>query len=579
MGRSWWTRFGVVLFFTLLSVVYVTPTLFGLNPETTKFPFKQKVNLGLDLQGGLYLVLGVDFNKVWKDVASRQVTSLRDTLTDKGVVVKSVGLKTEGGVADDPRLEVTFDGDLKEKIEKIRKESFWTLRLTGDEKGRLEYGLSSEYRQEVRDRTVNQSIEVIRNRIDEFGVAEPVIASQGTDRIVVELPGVRDVQRAKDLIGRTAKLEFRIVNDEALDPVKLGELVAQIEKEKNLVFKEGETKFSDYVRQLNEGARGKIPDGTEIAFERVSAGAGAPAAAAGASRIPYLLFAKADVTGDDLQDAQVSFDQETGQPHVSFTLNPRGADLFDKLTAEHIRDRLAIVLDGIVHSAPVIQSRIGGGRGQITLGSGNADQMMNEAKDLAIVLRAGALPAQLDFLEQRVTGPSLGQDSIKKGAMAAVIGSLGVFLFVLFYYRVSGVIAVISLLLNVLFVVASLVGLEATLTLPGIAGIALTVGIAVDSNVVIYERIREEIRAGKVAIAAVEAGFQKAFRTILDANITNAAAAIVLLEFGTGPIKGFAVTLLIGIVATVFTAVFVCKMMFDAYLKRLERTPQAQISI
>jgi len=579
MGRSWWTRFGVVLFFTLLSVVYVTPTLFGLNPETTKFPYKQKVNLGLDLQGGLYLVLGVDFNKVWKDVTSRQVTSMRDTLTDKGVVVKAVALKTEGVSADDPRLEVTFDGDLKENIEKIRKESFWTLRLTGDQKGRLEYGLSSEYRQEVRDRTVNQSIEVIRNRIDEFGVAEPVIASQGTDRIVVELPGVRDVQRAKDLIGRTAKLEFRIVNDEAMDPVKMGELVAQIEKEKNLVFKEGETKFSEYVRQLNEGARGKIPEGTEIAFERVSVGAGAPATAEGASRIPYLLFAKADVTGDDLQDAQVSFDQETGQPHVSFTLNPRGADLFDKLTAEHIRDRLAIVLDGIVHSAPVIQSRIGGGRGQITLGSGNADQMMNEAKDLAIVLRAGALPAQLDFLEQRVTGPSLGQDSIKKGAMAAVIGSLGVFLFVLFYYRVSGLIAVISLLLNVLFVLASLVGLEATLTLPGIAGIALTVGIAVDSNVVIYERIREEIRAGKVALAAVEAGFQKAFRTILDANITNAAAAIVLLEFGTGPIKGFAVTLLIGIVATVFTAVFVCKLMFDAYLKRMERTPQAQISI
>ena len=574
MGRNWWTRFGVVLFFTVLSIVYVTPTIFGLNPETTKFPYKQKVNLGLDLQGGLYLVLGVDFNKVWKDVTSRQVVSFKDALADKGVSVKNVALKVDGASLEDPRLEVTFDGELRDKIESLRKERFWTLRLTGDEKGRLEYGLTSEYRQDVRDRTVKQSIEVIRNRIDEFGVSEPIIASQGSDRIVVELPGVRDVQRAKDLIGRTAQLEFRIVNDEAMDPVKLNELIVQIEKEKELVYKEGETKFSDYVRVVNEAARGRIPEGTEIAFERLGSTANAAA-----SRVPYLLFSKADVTGDDLQDAQVSFDQESGQPHVSFNLNPKGADLFDKLTAEHIRDRLAIVLDGIVHSAPVIQSRIGGGRGQITLGSGNADQMMNEAKDLAIVLRAGALPAQLDFLEQRVTGPSLGQDSIHKGATAALIGSLAVFLFVMFYYRVSGVIAVISLILNVLFVLASLVGLEATLTLPGIAGIALTVGIAVDSNVVIYERIREELRAGKVAIAAVEAGFQKAFRTILDANITNAAAAIVLLEFGTGPIKGFAVTLLIGIIATVFTAVFVCKLIFDAYLKRLERSPNAALSI
>jgi preprotein translocase subunit SecD len=578
MGSNWWTRFGVVFFFAVLSAVYVTPTVLNLNPETTKFPYKQKVNLGLDLQGGLYLVMGVDFDKVWKDVVSRQSNSLKDTLADKGVTVKTVTLKTDGVPTDDPRVEVQYDGELRDKIEKIRKDNFWTLRMTGDEKGKLEYGLSSDYRQEVRDRTLNQSIEVIRNRIDEFGVAEPQIASQGTDRIVVELPGVRDVQRAKDLIGRTAKLEFRIVNDEAMDPLKLSQLIADLEKEKEITFKEGQTKFSDYVRSINEAAKGRIPEGSEIAFERVSA-KNLNQASEGASRVPYLLFSKSEVTGDDLQDAQVSFDQESGQPHVSFTLNPRGADLFDKVTADHIRDRLAIVLDGIVHSAPVIQSRISGGRGQITLGSGNGDQMMNEAKDLAIVLRAGALPAQLDFLEQRVTGPSLGQDSIKKGATAAVIGSVAVFLFVLFYYRVSGVIAVISLLLNVLFVLASLVGLEATLTLPGIAGIALTVGIAVDSNVVIYERIREELRAGKVAMAAVEAGFQKAFRTILDANITNAAAAIVLLEFGTGPIKGFAVTLLIGIVATVFTAVFVCKLMFDAYLKRLEGRTDAALSI
>jgi protein-export membrane protein SecD len=228
----------------------------------------------------------------------------------------------------------------------------------------------------------------------------------------------------------------------------------------------------------------------------------------------------------------------------------------------------------------VIQTKIGGGHGQITLGRGEGEEMMKEAKDLAIVLRAGALPAQLDFLEQRVVGPSLGQDSIHKGAMASLIGSLAVFLFVMFYYRVSGVIAVVSLVLNVLFVLALLVGLEATLTLPGIAGIALTVGIAVDSNVVIYERIREELRHGKRPQGAVESGFQKAFRTILDANVTNAAAAVVLLLYGTGPIKGFAVTLLIGIVTTLFTAVFACRVFFDAYLKVTEnRGARATLSI
>jgi preprotein translocase subunit SecD len=239
---------------------------------------------------------------------------------------------------------------------------------------------------------------------------------------------------------------------------------------------------------------------------------------------------------------------------------------------------MAIVLDNIVQSAPVIQSKISD-RGQITLGSGDYDAMMKEAQDLSIVLRAGALPAQLEFLEQRIIGPSLGQDSIHKGALASVIGSILVFLFVGFYYRVSGIIAVFSLVLNVIFVLACLVGLEATLTLPGIAGIALTVGIAVDSNVVIYERIREELRHGKNPHGAVESGFQKAFRTIMDANVTNALAAIVLLMYGTGPIKGFAVTLLIGIVTTLFTAVFVCKLVFDAYLYRIDSRGSKELSI
>ena len=575
MSRSWWGKLLLLLSLVVLSVVYVIPTLANLDLEKTKFPFKQKINLGLDLQGGLYLVLGVDFNKVYRDVSERQANSLRDRLKEKSLGAKEVKTLREGQPVDDPKIVVEFDPAQRTAIYDLIKKEFWSLRLAGESAGKIELGLAREYRTEVRERTINQSIEVIRNRIDEFGVSEPSIVSQGNDRIVVELPGVKEVDRAKDLIGRTARLEFKMVNDKAMGPAELQALIAGAEKDKGISYKEG-GKFSEYVRAINDAAKGKIPAGDEIAFERSKV---IPGQTEGGARIPFLLHSRTEVTGDDLQDAQIQIDPENRTPNVGFTLNPRGATAFDKLTAESIGQRLAIVLDGIVHSAPVIQSRIGGGRGQITLGRGSGDDIMKEAKDLSIVLRAGALPAQLDFLEQRVVGPSLGADSIKKGAFASLVGSLAVFLFVMFYYRVSGIIAVISLMLNVLFVLAILVGLEATLTLPGIAGIALTVGIAVDSNVVIYERIREELRAGKRLHGAVEAGFQKAFRTILDANVTNAAAAVVLLLYGTGPIKGFAVSLLIGIVTTLFTAVFVCKLIFDAYLARQEARGAETLSI
>jgi preprotein translocase subunit SecD len=575
MTRSWWGKLLLLIVLTATSVAYVYPTLANLDLEKTKFPFKQKINLGLDLQGGLYLVLGVDFDKVFRDVAERQASSLKARLAEKSLVAKEVKSVREGFPKDDPRVVVEFDAAQREPIYDLVKKEFTSLRLAGESPGKLELGLDREFRGEVRERTINQSIEVIRNRIDEFGVSEPSIVSQGTDRIVVELPGVKEVDRAKELIGRTARLEFKMADDKSLGGNQLASLIADIEKAGNLAYKDGQ-KFSEYVRKINEGAKGKIPEGTEIAFER---GRVIPGQSDSATRIPYLLFSKTEVTGDDLQDAQIQIDQESRRPNVGFTLNPHGANAFDKLTADNIGHRLAIVLDGIVHSAPVIQSRIGGGRGQITLGRGGGDDTMKEAKDLSIVLRAGALPAQLDFLEQRVVGPSLGADSIKKGALASLVGSLAVFLFVLFYYRVSGMIAVFSLVLNVLFVLAILVGLEATLTLPGIAGIALTVGIAVDSNVVIYERIREELRSGKRLHGAVEAGFQKAFRTILDANVTNAAAAGVLMMYGTGPIKGFAISLLIGIVTTLFTAVFVCKVMFDYYLARQEERGAQTLSI
>jgi protein-export membrane protein SecD len=463
---------------------------------------------------------------------------------------------------------IRFAPNQKKDVGELLSKEFPNLRITEDKTDWYELGLSNDYRNDVREKTVNQSIEVIRNRIDEFGVSEPQISSQGNDRVVVELPGIKDVDRAKDLIGRTAKLEFKMVDEDGSRNLIVSDLVAQIEKEKNLKYEEGGTlKFSEYVRQINEAAKAKIPAGDEIAFEKSAMG-----------RIPLLLKSKTEVTGNDLQDAQVSFNQESRRPEVSFELNPRGAVNFEKLTGENVGKRLAIVLDGIVHSAPNINSKIGA-RGVITTGRGGYDEALRESKDLAIVLRAGALPAQLELMEQRVVGPSLGADSVSKGAFASVLGILAVFLLAAVYYRISGLIAVMSLMMNVVLVLAILVWLEATLTLPGIAGIALTVGIAVDSNVVIYERIREELGLGKTIGASVEAGFDKAFKTILDANVANGIAAIILMMYGTGPVKGFAVTMMIGIVTTLFTAVFVCRVLFDFYLKRMEDRGAKTLSI
>jgi preprotein translocase subunit SecD len=566
MNKKWWFKFSFLLFVTLVAGLMVLPTFSRMNPE--KLPFSRKINLGLDLQGGLYLVMGVDFNKVFKEITERQMGSLLDRLKDKNLMALESKVRVDGVPQDDPRIQIKVSASQKKEALELATKDFPNLRLT-DEKGEnLEFGLSNDYRNDIRDKTVNQSIEVIRNRIDEFGVAEPQISSQGSDRVVVELPGIKDVDRAKDLIGRTAKLEFKMVDEEALKTVMLPELIGQIEKEKGISFKEGaDVKFSEYVKQINEAAKGKIPEGSEIAFEKSEA-----------VRMPLLLKSKAEVTGNDLQDAQVSFNQESQRPEVAFELNPKGAVTFEKLTGENVGRRLAIVLDGIVHSAPNINSKIGA-RGVITTGRGGYDEALRESKDLAIVLRAGALPAQLELMEQRVVGPSLGADSVNKGAFASILGILAVFLLTALYYRISGMIAVASLLLNVVLVLAILVWLEATLTLPGIAGIALTVGIAVDSNVVIYERIREELGLGKTIGSAVEAGFDKAFKTILDANVANGIAAIILMMYGSGPVKGFAVTMIIGIITTLFTAVFVCRVLFDFYLKRMEDKNAKTLSI
>ena len=563
MARGWWVRFLLLAALTVAALMSVTPTFFNLN-EKSSFPVKTKINLGLDLQGGLYMVLGIDFNKVYRDEVvgySRKIVSL---LADEKIEAKLGDLI----VADvkDPKqsIQLSNAADTSKAKDVVSKFYGNTLRLVGDDKGLLTYGLSRDLIKEVEETALSKSIEVIRNRIDEFGVTEPEITSQGSDRIVVQLPGVKDITRAKDLIGKTAKLEFKFVNDQDSGP--MNEWLEKVKKT-GLEYNKGE-RFSDYTKKVNEILAADLPKGFEIAFAKETN--------KNTNEItnmePYLVEQVTSLTGEELQEAFVRMDQEQNRPYVALEFKPSGAKIFEEITGANIGKRLAIVLDGNVYSAPMVQARIAGGSAQITLGVGDYNAVMAEARDLALVLRAGALPVELVFEEQRVVGASLGDDAIDKAQMASLVGSFLVLAFMCFYYRLSGVIATVTILLNVLFTLSCLIAVGATLSLPGIAGIALTVGMAVDGNILIYERIREEIRRGISPQEAVKVGFDKAFWAIADANITTALAGICLLNFGTGPVRGFAVTLLIGISMTVYTSYFVSHILFEMYVAKGAKT-------
>lgn len=377
---------------------------------------------------------------------------------------------------------------------------------------------------------VDRAIEIIRNRVDQFGVAEPLITKQGDRWIVVQLPGIKDPKRAKDLIGKTALLEFRLVDN---SPV-LGEIADKL-REKGARFDEI-NEHPEIVKLIPEDH--KVYPGKQDRF--------------------FLLKSTPELTGAYLVNAKVELGGEFGYPHVSLEFNKDGAKLFAEVTEMNIERNLAIVLDDIVQSAPVIRTRIPDGRAII---EGNF--AMEEAKLLATVLRAGALPAPVKIIEERSVGPKLGEDSINAGVKATIFGAILVFIVMIIYYRLSGVIADLALILNLVILLGAMAYFRATLTLPGIAGIILTLGMAVDANVLILERIREELKAGKTQRLAVDAGYQKAFRTILDSNVTTLIAAVFLFQFGTGPVKGFAVTLTLGIIISMFTAIMVTKMVYD----------------
>jgi preprotein translocase subunit SecD len=529
-------RIALLTLVVILSLVFFLPSIPGWHqslPEWLKPLLPNKgITLGLDLQGGIHLVLVVEEERAVEIAVDRSVNAIQDLLVEKKVPVESV--KRIGQT----QIVLTFQkSDLKSDIEKLMEDfpSFVQQESPPGESGKLLYDLREAEIKRIKDSAINQALETIRNRIDQFGVAEPLIQRQGLKQIVVQLPGIKDPKRAKDLIKETALLEFKLLDDAS----KLAmELPARIPK-----GKEEET-----LKQFE----GKIPEGDQILFEKV-----VEKDTGREYRMPYLVKKRVMLAGDVLSDARVSIGQ-FNEPYVAVTFDAKGAREFDRITSENVKKRMAIVLDNTIYSAPVIQERISGGRAQIT-----GTFSTQEANDLAIVLRAGALPAPLKIIQDLTVGPSLGRDSIEKGIRATLIAGAMVFLFMVIYYKLSGVIADAALVLNLICLLGALAGLNATLTLPGIAGIILTIGMGVDSNVLIFERIREELRQGKPVRLAVDSGYDKALLTIIDSHVTTLITGLALFLFGTGPIKGFAVTLCLGIGINLFTALVGTKVVFD----------------
>jgi protein-export membrane protein SecD len=531
-----------------LAIVVISAIVFGV------IIWWKGIKLGLDLKGGSYFLLNVR-----QDIAVRKFTE-RIASEILSEYKKTYGEQTtESPVRfEDTKIYVSVSPDFIEKI----KKDFPSFNYEGsaffEDKEYHIFTLREEEIKEIEEFAVNQALSTIRARVDEFGIAEPQIFRYGKSNIVVQLPGIQDPSQAKRIIGRTALLEFRIVDDE-------NDFFATITPEEGIykgteigaggktvsylwVYEKDYEKLANFIKKLNP------PPGRIIFIGKGEKG-----------NIwrTYLLESISEITGEFLRNAVVRMNTITNEPYVLISFNSEGAKRFEKITGENVGKRLAIILDEKVFSAPVIREKISGGvatiEGRFTI---------EEAKELAAVLRAGALPAPVEFEEERTVGPSLGEDSIKKGIIASVTGAALVALFMLSYYRISGFVAMIGVVITILFTLSILSLFGATLTLPGIAGLALTVGMAVDNNIIIFERIREELLRKQVIKPAVEAGHKLGMATIIDANLTTLIAALFIFQFGTGPVRGFALTLSIGILGAMYGAVFCSKTILDSLLQR-----------
>jgi preprotein translocase subunit SecD len=518
-------RFLFVLVVCVAAIIYLIPSVSPQLPSWWKGVLpREKLHLGLDLQGGIHLVLEVQTDKAVESFVDRQIEEFKDLFRKESIPFE----KIERHGLSEVMLKFPADTSVA-KVEEILKKNFPLFAVKNSETTGegvvVNLALVDQEITHIKQMAARQALETIRNRVDQFGVSEPDIRPQANDRILVQLPGVKDPERAIAIIGKTAQLEFKLVDETA---------------------------------RSEDVAQGKLPPGSKVYPMRHF-----DPATGKVQQTEIVLKDRTLLTGEYITDARVRIDQQYNRPYVALEFDPQGARIFERITGEHVKERLAIVLDGVVYSAPVIQEKISGGKASIT-----GSFTMDEARDLAIVLRAGALPAPIKILEKRTVGPSLGQDSIRKGIVAALVGGIAIVVFMAFYYRFAGLIADLALIMNILLILAALAAFQATLTLPGIAGIILTIGMAVDANVLIYERIREELRLGKTPRAAIDAGFSRATVTIVDSNVTTLIAAVVLFQFGTGPIKGFAVTLSIGILASMFTAIIVSRMIFDYWLMK-----------
>jgi SecD/SecF fusion protein len=537
-------KFTLIAVLLGLSVLILLPLAFKNLPSWWgKVLPAEGLRLGLDLQGGMHLILKVDLDKAVSNQLDLVQQDLRETLRKKQIPIskgETRGFNRMVFILPNPEHLTNLQGTLKDDFPGI------TIQSTSQQPAGLqvEFALKEKEINSIRENALSQSLEIIRNRIDQFGVTEPVIVRQGADEMVVQLPGVKDPQRALDLIGKTAQLEFKLVDSET--KMDLRTLIDE-------AVNSGRLKKDYSHADLNQVLADRIPPEREIYVRKeIERETGR------VSRQPVLLFNKALMTGAAIKTATVQFGGNFNEPHVSVELNAHGTRVFDQVTKDNVGRQLAIILDQVVQSAPVIQERISGGQAQIT-GSFTPD----EAADLSIVLRAGALPAPVQIVQNVTVGPSLGLDSIQKGLISGLVGTGLVVLFMMYYYRFSGMVANLAMVLNVLFMLAVMSLFRATLTLPGIAGVILSIGMAVDSNVLIFERMREEFKSGKPVKSGVDGGYDKAFWTIIDSHVTTLITAFALFLFGSGPIKGFAVTLSIGVIFNLFTALFCTRVIYD----------------
>ncbi|NPA40281.1 MAG: protein translocase subunit SecD [Thermodesulfobacteria bacterium] len=538
-------KIGLLIFLIIFAGFLLLPTFVpNLPPWFKKYVYRGELKLGLDLKGGVHLILQPDIKKALETQFEDYIQDVKMDLS-KAEINFELSLKGIKAVFKffNPKDANYFKNQVLPNYKELKlvkeraKEGVFTFVVT----------LSPDRIAYIKKNILNQVVEVIRNRIDQFGVAEAVVTTEGSDKVVVQLPGLKNPKRAIRVIGQTAQLEFHLVDEDAMrniDKIKLA---------MEALIKEGKIKPNAPLKKWRELLSQYIPEGDALYFlvkkDRRTGRI---------IREPIILKKQAVLTGSYLKDARVRIDPRTNQPYVWLEFDSRGAKIFEHITAENVGRRLAIVLDNVVKSAPVIREKISGGEAQIT-----GDFTMQEASDLALVLRAGALPAPVKIVQNITIGPSLGKDSIKKGIIAGLIGAAAVIIFTSIYYRVSGVIAVFALILNVYFLLALLSAFQATLTLPGIAGIILSIGMGVDSNVLIFERIREELKLGRTGYSAIFQGYSQAFWTIFDAHITVLITSLILFIFGTGPIRGFAVTLSISIVVNLFTAIFVTKIFYE----------------